>query len=210
MVTRSNIWCCAVAALSLAVLSPAEAQADERDPYEQARTLFVEGVELAKVERWAEALAAFQRSSDLVARPSTSYNIANALYRLDKPVEALAELVRLDEACGQDPDLEVCLLFGGLGLGVTPPEQMLELVTSLLGEFSERVDSPACGGECEALPFCIGIEMEAQPIAGVVWSVGRCKLETRGSRLEASNPEVPPAHPVLLQPQPHESSSRPE
>lgn len=58
----------------------------------EARGLFEEGVALAKSERWAEALWAFRRSRKLMPRPSTSYNIANALYRLDRPVEGLAEL----------------------------------------------------------------------------------------------------------------------
>lgn len=58
----------------------------------EARALFEEGVELAESDRWAEALVAFRRSSRLVPRPSTSYNIANALYRVDRPVDALAEL----------------------------------------------------------------------------------------------------------------------
>ncbi|MFW2387912.1 MAG: PEGA domain-containing protein [Polyangiales bacterium] len=59
---------------------------------EQARRLFKEGIALAKSEQWAEALWAFRQSRDLVPRPSTSYNIANAFYRLDRPVEGLAEL----------------------------------------------------------------------------------------------------------------------
>lgn len=63
---------------------------------EQARRLFGEGITLAKSEQWAEALWAFRQSRNLVPRPSTSYNIANALYRLDRPVEGLAELDSYD------------------------------------------------------------------------------------------------------------------
>lgn len=63
---------------------------------EQARELFEEGLALADADRWAEALSAFRRSAALVPRPSTSYNVANALYRLDRPVEALAELDQYD------------------------------------------------------------------------------------------------------------------
>jgi len=63
---------------------------------EQARRLFKEGIALAKSEQWAEALWAFRQSRDLVPRPSTSYNIANAFYRLDRPVEGLAELDSYD------------------------------------------------------------------------------------------------------------------
>lgn len=62
-----------------------------------ARALFDEGVALAQEDRWAEALSAFRRSDALVSRASTSYNIANALYRLDRPVDALSELDDHDE-----------------------------------------------------------------------------------------------------------------
>lgn len=90
-------------ALSLAfcsVWAPAFSTASAQDGTaspEQARRLFQEGVKLARSERWAEALSAFRRSSELVPRASTSYNIANALYRLDRPADALAELNRYDE-----------------------------------------------------------------------------------------------------------------
>jgi hypothetical protein len=92
---------CIVVALS--VLSglpwaPGEstAVAQQQAPTERARRLFEEGLALAQSDRWAEALSAFRRSAELVSRPSTSYNIANALYRLDRPVEGLEELDRYD------------------------------------------------------------------------------------------------------------------
>ena len=71
-------------------------QAQEGDARDQAtaRRLFERGLSLAQSQRWAEALAAFRRSADLVPRASTSYNIANALYRLDRPADALVELDR--------------------------------------------------------------------------------------------------------------------
>jgi hypothetical protein len=74
-----------------ASLPTAGAQADAPNQT-RARRLFEEGLALAESERWAEALSAFRRSLDLVPRASTSYNIANAFYRLDRPVEGLAEL----------------------------------------------------------------------------------------------------------------------
>jgi hypothetical protein len=84
-------------ALSFASAPAATAQSSSEAKAKQARELFDDGVSLAKAERWAEALWAFRRSRSLVPRPSTSYNIANALYRLDRPVEGLAELDRYDE-----------------------------------------------------------------------------------------------------------------
>lgn len=83
--------CIVLAALLAATLQTGAARA-EPDAYTQARTLFEQGIELANADRWAEALDAFRRSSELVARPSTSYNVANAYYRLNRPVDALAEL----------------------------------------------------------------------------------------------------------------------
>ena len=79
------------------VLSVATAQPDEAGSQQRARRLFNEGLGLAESGRWAEALSAFRQSAELVPRASTSYNIANALYRLDRPVDALEELDRYDE-----------------------------------------------------------------------------------------------------------------
>ena len=75
---------------------PTAAAQDEHSVEDQARAQFQDGVAMAKKERWAEALWAFRRSAELVPRPSTSYNIANALYRLDRPLQGLAELDQYD------------------------------------------------------------------------------------------------------------------
>jgi hypothetical protein len=74
-------------------ISVAHAQ-DEAQDREAARRLFERGLSLAQSQRWAPALSAFRRSAELVPRASTSYNIANALYRLDRPAEGLVELDR--------------------------------------------------------------------------------------------------------------------
>lgn len=71
---------------------PSAVAQDAEASHQRARELFNNGVDLAKAERWAEAVSAFRDSAKLVPRASTSYNIANALYRLDRPVEALEEL----------------------------------------------------------------------------------------------------------------------
>lgn len=59
---------------------------------EVAKRLFDEGVRLASAGRWTDALDRFRQSQRLVPRASTSYNIANALYRLEQPTEAIEEL----------------------------------------------------------------------------------------------------------------------
>jgi len=87
-----SVACCLVTAPML----PVAAAQGEATTQESARELFEEGVALANSERWAEALSAFRGSAELVPRPSTSYNIANALYRLDRPVEGLEELDKFE------------------------------------------------------------------------------------------------------------------
>jgi hypothetical protein len=73
---------------------PSTAAADESDGNEtEAKRLFDEGLALATSQRWGEALASFRGSAVLVPRA----NIANALYRLNRPVDGLAELDRYDE-----------------------------------------------------------------------------------------------------------------
>jgi hypothetical protein len=54
--------------------------------------LFYRGVSLSEEARWADALEAFQRSFALVPRPSTQYNLANALFNLGRAVEAEATI----------------------------------------------------------------------------------------------------------------------
>jgi len=92
---------CFVVTLSLAwspdwaaIGSTATAQQDTAGDTQRARSLFERGLALAESQRWAEALSAFRRSAELVPRASTSFNIANALYRLDRPADALLELDR--------------------------------------------------------------------------------------------------------------------
>ena len=84
-----SLW---LASLALVVPAPRSALAQDAEVQAQARKLFTDGLAFAKANRWAWALSAFQRSRALVPRASTSYNIANALYRLERPVEALSEL----------------------------------------------------------------------------------------------------------------------
>lgn len=76
---------------------PSVAAQDVAETQERARRLFEKGLALSRSDRWAEALSEFRRSAKLAPRASTSYNIANALYRLDRPVEGLAELDSYDK-----------------------------------------------------------------------------------------------------------------
>lgn len=64
------------------------AEAADGDQTAEARRLFKQGVALAQQERWREAAEAFSASRALVERPSTIFNLAGALYRLGRLVEA--------------------------------------------------------------------------------------------------------------------------
>lgn len=99
------VWMSMTVASALAI-APQKAGAQDPAQRAEARQLFEEGLALAQVDRWAEALTAFRRSAELVPRASTSYNIANALYRLDRPVQALSELDQYDDMLEvrQDPE----------------------------------------------------------------------------------------------------------
>lgn len=56
----------------------------------EARAAFERGVELARLERWAEALEEFRRSRALNPRPSAAVNMASCLVRLGRAIEAVA------------------------------------------------------------------------------------------------------------------------
>ena len=79
------------------------AQSEQDEPGAQdtavARSLFEEGVILADSEQWEEAADRFRRSLELRGSPVVAYNLASALVRLDRLVEAteLLQKVRRDE-----------------------------------------------------------------------------------------------------------------
>ena len=132
-------------------LLPARAAAQESAEAElEARRLFEEGLVLAGSSRWSEALTSFRRSAVLVPRASTSYNIANALYRLNRPVDGLNELDRYDDftevrynyaAQQRGEDLRDLLeeSVAEVRLNVTPLDAMLYVDGTLLpGQGVER------------------------------------------------------------------------
>lgn len=88
---------CMSSATAWALLPCAAAAQESATTETEAKRLFEEGLAFAKSSRWGEALSSFRRSAVLVPRASTSYNMANALYRLDRPVDGLVELDRYDK-----------------------------------------------------------------------------------------------------------------
>jgi tetratricopeptide (TPR) repeat protein len=113
----------AVSALFLALLSFGSIASAQRDPALQraaARSLFAEGVEFARAGRWDEASDRFERAMELNPSPVIAYNVASALERVGRVVEA-AEYLRQVRAF-EDAD----------------PEVVAEAAT-LLGEIEPRI-----------------------------------------------------------------------
>ncbi len=72
-----------------------------------AQTRFEQGIALAQQQRWAEALAAFERSRATADRPSTAFNEALALQHLGRVIEArraLDQCLAMPDAVA-DPEL---------------------------------------------------------------------------------------------------------
>ena len=88
---------CMSSATGVALLPSAACAQESAEAEAEAKRLFRKGLALGEANRWADALLVFRRSAVLVPRASTSYNIANALYRLDRPIEGLQELDRYEK-----------------------------------------------------------------------------------------------------------------
>ncbi len=70
----------------------------------EAKRLFLRGIELADRGVWAEALEAFRGSLALAVRPSTVFNVGNALYRLGRTREAIESFRRYLEVSDPKAD----------------------------------------------------------------------------------------------------------
>ncbi|MFO0755809.1 MAG: tetratricopeptide repeat protein [Byssovorax sp.] len=95
----------ATAAFAAAIALAGAARADKPSSTErQARALFDQGVALSDEGKWAEALAVFQKSDELVPSASAEFNIGATLRALGRYVEARRVLVStLDQASSQKP-----------------------------------------------------------------------------------------------------------
>jgi len=107
---------------------------------EQARELFLQGVQASQEDRWADAVELFRRSRDIVERPSAVFNTAVALSRIGRVVAALDDCERyLEIAEAGDPSEaerygqaqllreELRGRVATLTLTVEPPEAELEV-----------------------------------------------------------------------------------
>lgn len=76
----------------------------------RARALFEEGIALSDEGKWPDALAAFEKSDELVPSPSARFNIGATLRALGRYVEAKQTLQRiLDEEQSFKPPLKPAL-----------------------------------------------------------------------------------------------------
>ncbi|MGE0791351.1 MAG: PEGA domain-containing protein [Sandaracinaceae bacterium] len=91
----------ALVALLALRAAPVSAQGDAA---EDARALFVRGMEHAENERWTEALEAFEASAERYDRVSTRLNVASVLLRLGRHIEARDRLRALGARGDIQPD----------------------------------------------------------------------------------------------------------
>lgn len=95
-----------VAALLCTTVFPSLASAQPPST-EDARTYFERGVDAYRNSRWREARILFQRSLELVAKPSTLYNLAQTELRLGNGAEALERLTAFEQAADKNEHREM-------------------------------------------------------------------------------------------------------
>lgn len=120
---------------SPAAVDPQDAPSDAAPAQvEEARRLFLEGIEFGRRERWADAARSFEASLNVLPRASSAFNLASALYRLGRIVEAQAFLERYRSlAAPDDPNHQAAVaLLGELSLAMAritlyldPPESQV-------------------------------------------------------------------------------------
>lgn len=114
------------------LLSPIAARAQgETDRAAIARTLFQEGVELARGERYTDAVDRFRRAYELRPAPAIAFNLASALTHLGELVEAAEILHRVQRAPEVTGDLRAAV------------DVQLEAITPRIGRLRIRLDGDA-------------------------------------------------------------------
>lgn len=77
------------------------ANAQETDPTDRARALFSEGIALTEQQSWEQAAAKFREAMMLHDAPAVRYNLASALFEMDR----LTEPWRLVQSVKADPEV---------------------------------------------------------------------------------------------------------
>src|SRR5690349_20986756 len=88
-------WLTLVLALCASLVPVSASAQPSADPAE-ARRLFDAGRAHADAERWPDAVTAFEASRALLERPSTLFNLASALVRVGRSIDALETLDALE------------------------------------------------------------------------------------------------------------------
>jgi hypothetical protein len=92
-------------AAALVLACALSARAQDEDPSALARSLFRDGVALARAERYEEAAERFRRAYEIRATPAIAFNLASALSHLGRLVEASEWLERILRSPELDADL---------------------------------------------------------------------------------------------------------
>ncbi len=113
----------------------ATARAQEASPdavQAEARRLFDEGRAHADAERWPAAVTSFESSRALLERPSTLFNLASALVRVGRSLEALEALDALERLA--DPRRDRVMLAGTPDLRARATSSLRHVVLSVTPE----------------------------------------------------------------------------
>jgi tetratricopeptide (TPR) repeat protein len=134
-------------AAAVLVASLAVAQGKATPESRRARALFEEGVALSDEGKWADALAAFQKSDELVPSPVARYNIGTTLRALGRYVEARKVLQKLvDDAPTFKPPMKPALQKD---------------VNKVLGEVKEKIVTISV----KVTPVDADVQMDGTPLS---------------------------------------------
>jgi tetratricopeptide (TPR) repeat protein len=174
-------WCFVLVCLGLMLGQAAPlcaetaAPTDNDDRTEQARTLFLRGLELADQESWQEAIDSFHEALALRDAPAIRYNLAASLSRHEDFVEAAAQL-DLVLASDESPP---------------PLRQRAQELLDQIDEHTARVQIMV-----EEYEYALEIQLDGEPIPSssigvpVRASPGRHHVTAVSSRTEVANQRV--------------------
>lgn len=128
-----------------AASSAAPSAAPSAEVQAEARRLFEAGRDHADAERWPDAVTAFEGSRALLERPSTLFNLASALVRVGRALDALETVEALERIA--DPDRDRALLSG-------------------MAELRARAESSLRHVVLTVTPDTAIVEVDGQPVEG--------------------------------------------